>query len=117
MDKLKEIRDDNIRDGDGIDNSENRRSIKRKPKKIRKFFKGLFERFSNDVKYDDVKFKYDQFVKYVKIVSNNEIELIHGGDNSKLKSHLKMLWKTLSEEYKTVEEEAAQIEKMIEEQK
>jgi len=46
-----------------------------------------------------VKLKYDQFRKYVKIVSNNEIELIHGGDNTKLKSHLKMLWKTLSEEH------------------
>lgn len=39
MDKLKELRNDNIRDSDGIDNSENRRNIKRKPKKIRKFFK------------------------------------------------------------------------------
>ena len=46
MDKLKEIRNENIRDSDGIDNSENRRKIKRKPKKIRKFFHNLFEKIT-----------------------------------------------------------------------
>ena len=60
-----------------------------------------------------MKFKYDQFTKYVKIVSNNEIELIHGGDKTKLKEHLKMLWKTLSEEHERVKEEEAEVEKVM----
>ena len=51
MDKLKELRNDNIRDQDGVDNSENRRSIKRKPKKISKFFDNIFDKFNQDVKY------------------------------------------------------------------
>jgi hypothetical protein len=55
------------------------------------------------VRINDVKFKYDQFVEYVKVVSNYEIALIHGGDNSKLKKYLKELWKKLSDEHKLIE--------------
>lgn len=114
MDTLKELRNKNIRDEGEIDNSEQRRKTRRKPKKIREFFSSIF---GGEIKYDDVKFKYDQFVKYVKIVSNNEIELIHGGDNSELKKHLKMLWKTLAEEHENVVKEQKELEQMQMEQK
>lgn len=46
LDKLKELRNENIRDSEGIDNSENRKTIKRKPKRIRKFFHNIFEAFT-----------------------------------------------------------------------
>jgi len=42
-------------------------------------------------------------VEYVKVVSNFEIALIHGGDDSRLKKHLKELWKKLSDEHKLIE--------------
>lgn len=47
----------------------------------------------------------DQFLKYVKIVSNKEIEIVHRGDTTDLKKHLKGLWKTLADEIKTIEKE------------
>lgn len=63
------MRDDNIR---GEENTEARRNIKRKPKKIQKFFSKLYEQYiKREIKYNDVKFDYVQFKKYVKIVSNN----------------------------------------------
>lgn len=46
LDKLKELRNENIRDSEGIDNSENRKTIKRKPQRIRKFFHNIFEAFT-----------------------------------------------------------------------
>jgi len=46
----------------------------------------------------------DQFMKYVKIVSNKEIEIVHGGDTKELKKHLKVLWKTLADEIKIIGE-------------
>ena len=62
------------------------------------------------VRINDVKFKYDQFEEYVKVVSNYEIALIHGGDNSKLKKYLKELWKKLSDEHKLIELTIIQLE-------
>lgn len=57
-----------------------------------------------EVKIKDVKLDLDQFLKYIKIVSNKEIEIVHGGDTSELKKHLKELWLTLANEIKIVEE-------------
>lgn len=110
MDQLKQLRNDEIRDSETVDNSKQRRKIKREPKKIRKFFNKLFANIKQEVKIEDVKFNYDQFLKYARIVSNNEIELIDGGDNTKLKAHLKKLWKTLAEELENVEKEASMTE-------
>ena len=42
MDKLKTLRNENIRDSDDMDNSEQRRDTRRKPKKIQKFFSKLY---------------------------------------------------------------------------
>ena len=36
-------------------------------------------------------------------MSNYEIELVHGGDESELKAYLKNLWKKLAEEHKLKE--------------
>ena len=35
----------------------------------------------------------------MKVVSNYEIELIDGGDNSELKAYVKDIWKALAEEH------------------
>jgi hypothetical protein len=50
-----------------------------------------------------VKFKFNQFREYVRVVSNYEIELIDNGDPSEMKRYLKNLWKTLAEEHKKTE--------------
>jgi hypothetical protein len=41
----------------------------------------------------------------VKVVSNYEIELIDGGDNSELKAYVKNVWKALAEEHQEEYEE------------
>ena len=50
-------------------------------------------------------------MEYVTVVSNNEIALIHGGDESRLKSYLKELWKKLSDEHKLIELSIIKMEK------
>ena len=51
----------------------------------------------------NVKLDIDEFIRYVRVVSNEEIELIHGGDTSELSKHLQMLWNALADEVKLVE--------------
>ena len=57
------------------------------------------------MRIEDVKLDMDEFVRYVRIVSNSEIELVNGGDDSEMQKQVKMLWKTLAEEVKNVEKE------------
>jgi len=107
MEDLVEIEDEQI-----IQNTENRRKTRRNPSQIRKVFDKVYMKYiDQSVRINDVKFKYDQFVEYVIVVSNHEIALIHGGDNSKLKKYLKELWKKLSEEHKLIELTIKAIEK------
>ena len=95
MEKLVEIEQEQI-----VENTENRRATRRNPKKIKQFFSNVFEGFTDGkVMINDVKFKFDQFRKYVKVVSNYEIELIDAGDPSELKKYLKELWKKLAKEH------------------
>ena len=103
MQQLKDIREKEL-----VENKENRRSIKREPRKIRKFFSNIYDSLKGDVKIEDIKLDHDEFVRYVRIVSNSEIELVHGGNDSELQKHVKMLWKTLAEEVKTVTMEQEQ---------
>ena len=60
------------------------------------------------MKINDVKFKFTQFLEYVRVVSNYEIELIDNGDPSEMKAYLKTVWKTLAEEHKKTEQPDAQ---------
>ena len=107
MADLIEIEDEQI-----INNTENRRKTRRNPKQIRKFFdKVYFKYIDQSVRINDVKFKFEQFMEYVTVVSNNEIALIHGGDDSRLKSYLKELWKKLSDEHKLIELSIIKMEK------
>ena len=106
MEQLKEIEDTQI-----VQNTENRRKTRRNPSQIRKLFDKVYMKYiDQSVRINDVKFKYDQFEEYVKVVSNYEIALIHGGDNSKLKKYLKELWKKLSDEHKLIELTIIQLE-------
>ena len=67
---------------------------------IRKFFANIFKTYiDKSIKINDVKLKFDQFRQYVKVVSNFEIDLIDGGDNSELKAYVKKIWKALAEEH------------------
>ena len=88
------------------DNKENREFTKRKPLKIRNFFRNIFEKFfDTQIKIKDVKFKFKQFRDYVKVVSNYEIELIDGGDSSLMKEYIENLWKILADEHKSINQE------------
>jgi hypothetical protein len=63
----------------------------------------LFEKFfDNEIRIKDVKFKFSQFREYVRVVSNYEIELIDGGDDSLLKDYIKNLWNILADEHKQI---------------
>lgn len=96
MEKLVEVEKEKI-----AENTENRRATRRNPRKIRKFFTKVFENYLDmDVKIEDVKLKFKSFRKYVRVVSNYEIELIDNGDDSELKRHIKDLWKRLAKEHK-----------------
>ena len=79
MSKIKEIEKDQIKN-----NEENKEKTKREPKKIRKFFSKIYDSMSGVVKIEDVKLDVDEFVRYVRIVSNSEIELVNGGDDSEM---------------------------------
>lgn len=98
MNKLIEMEKEQI-----VDNKENREFTKRKPLKIRNFFRNIFENFfDTQIKIKDVKFKFKQFRDYVKVVSNYEIELIDGGDSSLMKEYIENLWKILADEHKSI---------------
>lgn len=96
MEKLVEVEKEKI-----AENTENRRATRRNSRKIRKFFTKVFENYLDmDVKIEDVKLKFKSFRKYVRVVSNYEIELIDNGDDSELKRHIKDLWKRFAKEHK-----------------
>ena len=95
MEALIEIEGDEI-----VNNTDNRRLTRRNSGQIKSFFDNIYQNYiDQSVRIKDVKFKYNQFIEYVKVVSNYEIELIHGGDKSDLKKYLKDLWKRLSKEH------------------
>ena len=101
--KLKEIEEVMI-----ANNQENRRSTRRNSKSIRKFFRSIFENYiDSSIKIDYVKLKFRSFRKYVRVVSNYEIELIDDGDTSELKKYCKNLWKRLEDEHTLVKLEVA----------
>lgn len=88
------------------ENDEVRREVKRKPKKIRKFFNKIYSKVTGKGKaIDDIQLDIEEFIRYVRIISNQEIELVHGGDISELKSHLNVLWDTLADEINQMEKE------------
>ena len=61
---------------------------KRKPKTIRMFFHKIFESMQDRQTIEDVNLDVEEFKRYVSIVSNQEIELVHGGDASELREYL-----------------------------
>ena len=110
--KLKEIEEVMI-----ANNQENRRSTRRNSKSIRKFFRSIFENYiDSSIKIDDVKLKFRSFRKYVRVVSNYEIELIDDGDTSELKKYCKNLWKRLADEHTLVKLEVAKKKSQDEEE-
>lgn len=110
--KLKEIEEVMI-----ANNQENRRSTRRNSKSIRKFFRNIFENYiDGSIKIDDVKLKFRSFRKYVRVVSNYEIELIDDGDASELKKYCKNLWKRLADEHTLVKLEVAKKKSQDEEE-
>lgn len=106
MEALIEIEGDEI-----VNNTDNRRLTRRNSGQIKSFFDNIYQNYiDQSVRIKDVKFKYNQFIEYVKVVSNYEIELIHGGDKSDLKKYLKDLWKRLSKEHQLIELSLQEIE-------
>lgn len=98
MDKLQKIEKKEIEE-----NTINRRATRRNPSQIKEFFSQVFNKYIDpSIKINDVKFKFQQFRDYVRVVSNYEIELIDNGDPSAMKKYLKAMWKTLAEEHKKI---------------
>ena len=102
MDKLQKIEAKEIKDNE---KPFNRRATRRNPFMIKEFFNQVYSEYIDpSIKIKDVKFKFNQFREYVRVVSNYEIELIDNGDPSDMKKYLKSMWKTLAEETKKTEE-------------
>ena len=90
--------------GEGEENTKNRRSTRREPGKIKRFFRRVFDKYISDEEtIKDVELRFGQFREYVQIVSNGEIDLIDGGNDEDIRAHVKYLWNKLAKEFQEIE--------------